>query len=305
MRIASLSITALTLVGLSLTGCTSAAREDAACSPAASPGSLTESTLVSDNFGTAPVVTLPEETSVATSQREVVASTSSSGMPARQGDVVGINFVVLDGQSGRELDGTEFTEDRAAAPVLVSADYAFPGLYKGLVCARAGERVLMAIAPQDGLGQEASAEWNIQPDATLILVMDIISVSPPRAEGQAAQLPNGFPNVVTDSTGAVGVVLPPVAAPTEVRVAESIVGRGSKVTETDVVIGQAISVDWATRSVLSSTWTDGMPTSFGDQASGADIRGFLTGYSIGSQVVMLLPSPTGATVHVVDILAIG
>jgi len=260
---------------------------------------------VSDNFGSQPTVTLPEETSVLTTQRQVLVSSDSSSPTAQDGDVVGINFVVLDGQTGRELDGTEFSPDRAAAPVLVSAEYAFPGLYKGLLCARQGERIMVAVAPQDGLGQQATADWNIQPDSTLILVMDVLSVSPPRAEGQPSQLPNGFPNVVTNDSGAVGIVLPPVSAPTEVRVAESIIGRGAKVTAEDVVIGQAISVDWATRSVLSSTWRDGMPTSFGDQTNGADIRGFLTGYPVGSQVVMLLPSPTGATVHVVDILAIG
>lgn len=305
MRIVPLSLTVLALAGLTLTGCAPTNTTATDCTPAASSGSLTQSTLVSDNFGEQPTVTLPEETSVSTSQRSLVLTSESSTARAREGDVVGINFVVLDGQTGKELDGTEFSKDRAAAPVLVAADYAFPGLYKGLLCARVGERILMAIAPQDGLGPSASAEWNIQPDATLIMVMDVLSVGPPRADGQSAQLPNGFPNVVTDSSGAVGVVLPPVAAPTEVRVAESIIGRGSVVRAEDVVIGQAISVDWATRSVLSSTWADGTPTSFGDQATGADIRGFLTGYPVGSQVVMLLPSPTGATVHVVDILAIG
>lgn len=305
MRIASLSITALAIAALSLTGCSSSILSSPDCAPAAPAGSLTATLAVSSQFGTTPTVTLPEDTSVATSQREVVVSGSGDVMVARDGDVVGINFVVIDGDSGRELDGTEFSRDRAAAPVLVSPDYAFPGLYKGLLCARAGERIVMAIAPQDGLGEAASADWNIQPDTTLILVMDVVSVSPPKAVGQAAQLPNGFPNVVTTSAGDVGVVLPPVAAPTEVRVAESIIGRGEKVTPEDVVIGQAISVDWATRSVLSSTWRDGTPTSFGDQANGADIRGFLTGYPIGSQVVMLLPNPTGATIHVVDIIAIG
>lgn len=305
MRIASISFTALTLAALTLTGCSSPNLPSDTCVPAAQAGSLTASMTVSPNFGSTPNVALPGETSVATSQREVIVSGSGDGMVAQDGDVVGINFVVIDGDSGRELDGTEFSRDRAAAPVLVSPDYAFPGLYKGLLCAQPGERIAMAIAPQDGLGEAASADWNIQPNTTLILIMDVLTVSPPKAEGQAAQLPNGFPNVVSTEAGDVGIVLPPVAAPTEVRVAESIIGRGQKVKPEDVVIGQAISVDWATRSVLSSTWRDGTPTSFGDQANGADIRGFLTGYPIGSQVVMLLPSPTGATVHVVDILAIG
>ncbi len=305
MRFAPLSLATIIAASLSLTSCASSSSDGLNCTPAMQPGSLTASTTVSGVFGEQPTVELPSNTAIQSSEREVLDDRQGQGRAAAEGDLLSINFAVFDGDTGTELDGTTFSAERGAAPVLVTPEFSFPALFNGILCAQAGDRLLIAAAPNDGLGEASATEWGISPDTTILLVIDVVNVSSPQATGAVRQLPSGFPNVVTTQTGQVGIVLPPSAPAAEIEVAERIVGDGPAVSAEDVVFGQAVSVDWATRSLLSSTWAEGSPTSFGSQAQGTDIRGFLTGYPVGSQIVMLLPSPTGATVHVVDILAVG
>lgn len=304
MRLAPLSIAAAVLAALTLTSCSSSSSTQA-CAPVLDAGSLLEATTVSDNFGTKPKVTLPENVTITASEREVITSAKDSQTYARKGDLVSINFSVLDGSTGNVIDGTEFDKTRGAAPVLLDPAYAFPGLYKGLLCAQPGERLVIAVAPADGLGEEASESWGIAADTTLLMVIDVLNVGPAVAQGREQQLPNGFPNVVTTETGQVGIVLPPITPPTELRVAQRIKGTGSVVDPDDVVIGQALTVDWNTRQVLQSTWQQGSPTSFGSESQGNEIRSLLTGYTVGSQVVLIVPSSSGSTVTVVDIIGVG
>lgn len=303
MRLAPLSIATAVLAALTLTSCSSTPAE--ACTPALDSGSLLAATTVSDAFGTTPEVELPDDVTITTSEREVITSTEDSHTYARKGDLVSINFAVLDATTGNVIDGTTFDSERGAAPVLLDPAFAFPGLYKGLFCAQPGERLAIAVAPADGLGEQASASWGIAADSPLIMVIDVLSVGPAVADGKVQQLPKGFPNVVTTETGQVGIVLPPTAPPTELRTAQRIKGTGSVVGPDDVVIGQALTVDWSTRQVLQSTWDQGSPTSFGTESQGTEIRSLLTGYTVGSQVVLIVPSSSGSTVSVVDIIGVG
>lgn len=305
MRFAPLSLAAVLVATLSLTSCSAQSTAADACTPALNPGSVTASSNVSTKFGSVPSVQVPEDTKISYSERQVISHTGSDTAVARTGDLASINFMVINGDTGEEVDATTFSVSKGAAPVIVTKDFAFSGLYKGLLCSSPGDRLLLAITPEDGLGEAAGTEWGLSPDTSLIMVIDVVSVGQPKANGSARQLPNGFPNIVTTDSGQVGIVLPPTTPPTEVRFAERIVGDGAMVAAEDVVIGQALSVDWATKSVLSSTWQQGTPTSFGSQAQGTEVRGFLTGQTIGSQVVIIAPSPTGATVTVVDILGVG
>lgn len=305
MRFAPLSISVVLIAAASLTSCAAGAPTPATCSPMLEPGSVTTATSVTGEFGSEPTVKLPSDTKISYSEREIVSHVGSDSTVAQKGDLVSINFQVLNGATGEVIDSTDFSPTKGSAPVVVSKDFAFAGLYKGLICATPGDRLLLAISPEDGLGEAASAEWGLSPESSLIMVIDVVAVSQPKASGSERQLPNGFPNVVTTSGGQVGIVLPPSNPPSEVRFAERIIGAGPKVTAEDVVVGQALSVDWATKSVLSSTWQQGSPTSFGTQAEGTEIRTFLTGQTVGSQVVIIAPSETGATVTVVDILGVG
>lgn len=305
MRFAPLALAATVFASLTLVSCASTPTADGSCVPALKDGSITASTVVNDEFGTVPVVTLPESTATDGSQRRLVSHQGSDTRTAQPGDLVSINFVVLNGSNGDSLQSTDFDAHKGAAPVLLTEDFAFPALYQSLQCAVAGDRLLVAVAPKDGLGDALTTDWGLPADTTLLMVIDVVAVGPARATGPELQLPNGFPNVVTTENGTVGIVLPPSTPSTELRVAQRIKGSGPKVQADDVVIGQVLTVDWQTRSVLSSTWQQGTPTSFGTEAQGTELRTLLTGYSVGSQIVALVPSQSGTTVSVVDIIGIG
>lgn len=305
MRFTSLGSAVAIIAALTLTGCTASAPQSASCAPKLTEGPITASTQVSGAFGEVPTITTSGKPSANASEREVVLSGDENGRPAQANDVVSVNFVVIDADNGKELQVTEFDADKGAAPVLLTQDFTFTGLYEGLLCAQPGDRILLAIAPKDGLGSEALASFGVSEKSTLLMAVDVVDVRAPRSEGAVRQLPNGFPNVVTDAEGRVGIVLPPSNPGTVLEKAVRIEGDGSVIDKSDVVFGQVLTVDWTSRQILASTWADGSPTSFGSELDGDALRTQLTGYKVGSQIVLITPGQSGPQVSVVDIIGIG
>ena len=290
---------------LTLTGCTASTPASDSCSPRLTEGPITASTEVKGEFGSVPKIVTSGKPSANASERKVVLSGDKDGRPAQANDVVSVNFLVIDADTGKELQVTEFDADKGAAPVILSQDFTFTGLYEGLLCAQPGDRVLLAIAPRDGLGSEALASFGVSEKSTLLMAVDVVDVRAPRSEGAVLQLPNGFPNVVTDSAGRVGIVLPPSNPGIVLKKAIRIEGDGSVIDKSDVVFGQVLTVDWTSRQILASTWADGSPTSFGSELDGDALRKQLTGYNVGSQIVLITPGQSGPQVSVVDIIGIG
>lgn len=309
MRLITLGLSVSIVLTLSVSACSSDPSSSAECDPRLSEGSLTQSITVSGAFGTQPELRLPDDSATSVSQRSVILAEASSDQPlnrtAKQGDLVSINFTIVNGATGEELESSEFSPTKASAPVILEPEFSFPALSEGLVCASAGERILIVAAPQDGLGAEGNANWGIDDDATLIVVADVIAVSALQSEGAVRQLPNGFPNVVTTESGRVGLVLPPSNPPEDVRVAARIDGTGVEVTADDTVFAQMMSVNWNTRALISSTWEQGSPISLGSEADGPPVRKELTGYKVGSQIVAITPGQSGTEVSVIDILGVG
>lgn len=295
----------LSLLAVGFTGCAGSAADARNCTSTLKPGNATDAVEVTGKFGSEPTVEIPEGTRAEVTQREVLESTNPDGRVAKDGDLVSLNFAVYEADTGTEIDSTPFSSTVGSSPVKVTADYTFTGLYEGLKCAREGERLLLAISSEDGIGAESAASWGISPDATLIMIADVVSVGSDRAEGEQQQLPNGFPNVVTDSAGRVGIVLPPSAPPTELREAARIQGEGTEVAAEMNVFAQVLTVNWQTRQVLFSSWQNGSPTSLGVEAGGPELRKLVTGHNVGSQLVVMVPTPEGVQVSVIDILGVG
>lgn len=309
MRLTPFGLSTALVLSLTVTACSSSAPTQANCEPVLSGGSLTASIDVSGSFGEAPSVTLPSDTSSVTSQRAVVLTEDKPDaqqlVAAQPGDLVSINFTIINGSTGEEIESSEFSPTTASAPVILAPEFSFPALSDGLVCAQPGERLLITAAPADGLGPEASANWGLDEDTTLVIVADVIAVGPTRSVGEVRQLPNGFPNVVTTNNGRVGIVLPPSNPPADVRVAQRIAGSGAVVRAEDTVFAQVLSVVWDTRQILSNTWEQGQPTSLGAEVDGLPVRAELTGYRVGSQIVTITPGQSGPEVSVIDILGVG
>lgn len=309
MRLTLLSSSVVAAVALSLSACAATPSPSAQCDPVLNAGSLTDTIQVQGSFGKKPTIVLPDDTATETSQRAVLSTddrlAAKSNRVAKPGDLVSLNFVILDGGTGKELESSEFSPTSASAPVIIGAQSSFPALSDGLVCAKPGDRILIAAAPADGLGPEGNANLGIADDATLVLVADVIEVGAMRSEGPIQLLPNGFPNVVTTDSGQVGIVLPPSAPPSDSRVAQRVVGDGAIVKATDTVFAQVLTVGWNSRQVIASTWEQNAPVSLGTEADGYPIRAEVTGYTVGSQIVVIAPGQSGPEVSVIDIIGVG
>ena len=117
------------------------------------------------------------------------AATSSRRAPK-----ITFDYVVVDGRTGKEL-GSSF----GATPVATVLDttQTAKGLVKSLVGSSVGSRVLIALAPKEGLAANAKSNGakNVKNDDTLLFVVDVKSVRTPleRATGEAVTPAAGLP----------------------------------------------------------------------------------------------------------------
>jgi peptidylprolyl isomerase len=154
---------------------------------------------------------------------------------------------------------------------------------------------------------------------SIIFVFDVLKVFLPKALGDSKALPLDFPgvNVVRAENGTPGITIPKSEAPTELKIATLIEGRGEQVK-----LGQTVTLHysgfvWDGQTQFDSSWEKGQPAQF-KLAEGSLINGFLKaveGQKIGSQVIAVIPPsegygdteqgsiPAGSTlVFVIDIL---
>ena len=302
----TVAVSAAALTGCSSTDVTAVDRGE--CAPAIGAGALSDSVVVLGGFGTEPEVSIPADTTVPASQRSIVDSTAAEpgGRVAGNDTIASVNFAFYDQATGEKLfasagfggasDSSEF--------FLLSEELLNP-LSAAVQCAVPGERVVLALSPEDAL--PLRQQLGGTPDAALVAVMDVEGVSGMQAEGRTKGLPNGFPAVVTDETGQPGLVLPPRDAPVGLTSGVRIKGSGADVTAEGRLLVQMFAVSWD-GSVLTNTWTSGgpqlLPGETESAAQGLNFRAELTGKPIGSQVV-ITEGGDNARVIVLDVLAAG
>lgn len=295
-RVLPIAGSATLLAALALSAC-STAPEAQSCEPSFAPGALSDSVKVSGSDAASLRIQFDLGTSALSTQRTVVSAAKDAGTQAEVGSIVAANFAFVNSTSGEMLEVSEsFGTDTASQ--LFILDESQGSLVTAFRCATPGDTLAIA------LSEAESAMANIE--GSLLLVAEVTGVFQPHASGKLQQLPAGFPEVVTDENGRPGVVLPPQQAPQGAQHAVRVQGEGDEVTAKHQVIGQALTVTWD-GLVLKNTWETG-PESFGAEAdipvSGVTFRDQLTGHRVGSQLVVIEQSEDGATLTVVDILAI-
>jgi peptidylprolyl isomerase len=301
----------LALAGLLASGC--GGEEQPA------PTSDLAAVTVTGDQGAPPTVEVPEPFSVAASTSLAVAE--GSGEPVLEGDVIGMEYLVLNGRTGARIDGSDFT---GAPTSLVVDDSILTGLRTGLVDQKVGSRVLVAVAPQDGFeGQAAPTQSGVAADDTLLFLVDLQSTVRPRAQGEAEAVPPGLPAVALDERGAPSITIPPGSTPPGELVVQRLVrGTGPLVEAGQTIRAHYTGVKYADGSVFDSSWENGSPVPFvigrGQVIQGWDAG--LVGQPVGSQVLLIVPPAEGygdagqpqagitgtdTLVFVVDILAAG
>ena len=237
----------LTLLAVTFAGATAA-------TAASTTGPLGKIT-VEGNAGEKPTLKFNAPFSVSKTVDEELAAGTGDKLVKDQ--KITFDFVVVDGRTGKEI-GTSY----GAAPAFAVLDktQVSAGIVDGLVGASVGSRVLIAVAPKDGLAKGITGN-GVKKNDTLLFLVDVKSIRTPlaRATGDTVTPPAGLPTVVLDSTGKPTITVPPAGtvAPTDLVVQPLVVGTGPVVTSGQTITVHYTGVIWATGKQFDSSWDRG------------------------------------------------
>lgn len=297
MRKIPLTTAALAVLGLTvavLTGCSSTSA--GACErPVADPG-LSDVVTVSGDFGSEATVDVYRPlTPKTTASDDVIVGEGNAITTDAQ--LVAVDLTVVSGEDG---DAEPFFG--STRPVQLSElTKVLPGLSDGLRCATEGSRVVVAL-PADSIGAETAQAVGIREGDAAVAVVDLRQVYLARAQGtDVFNSGLGLPSVVRAVDGRPGVVVPDSAPPTDVVVETIIRGDGEVVTGETPVRVNYTSVGWKSKTQAQTTWDAAPPAiTFGDDAP--PFAESLTGQTVGSQVMVIVPGDDETLIYVVDIL---
>ncbi|MBO9578316.1 MAG: FKBP-type peptidyl-prolyl cis-trans isomerase [Microbacteriaceae bacterium] len=187
--------------------------------------------------------------------------------------------------------------------------------FDAAACQTVGSRVALAASAAEFFGEDVATANGIDPDATLVGVFDIQQAFISQAQGSDVPPLNGLPTVSRLANGRPGLSFTNAPAPTDLRIAPLIAGRGTKVQDGDTVLVHYTGVLWGSHKVFDSSWEQGLPAQF---QTGDGIEGFskaVVGQTVGSQVLVAIPpafgygdnppsgiAPDDTLVFVIDIL---
>jgi peptidylprolyl isomerase len=250
--------------------------------PAGAADARLDAVTVAGNPGEKPTVTSEWPFRVKSSVSEV--RTAGSGTRVAAGDRLTVDFVVVNGRTGAELQ----TSYGASPAALVVGPTAFPAVRKALVGAPVGSRVVLAVAPEDGL-TEGGASLGVKKNDTLLYVVDI------RGGSNEVAPVEGLPTVKLAKSGAPKITVPKTEAPTSLVVQPLIEGSGAVVQAGQTIEVQYTGAIWDSGKVFDSSWTRGQPAQFaigtGNVIAGWDSG--LVGQTVGSQVLLVIPPEQG------------
>lgn len=288
------------LVALPLVSCSSPA--DAGCE--AQPGPHSSQVKVTGTFGDQPTVTMPPAFDATTTERSVLVN--GSGERAVEGELVQTHYAVYNASTGQPVELTpgavwgegNFVIDKAQKDAL-------PGLYKSLLCSRAGDRVVSAVPPSElfgALGVDMSKQGIGKTD-TVVFIFDVSKVGPaptPTPTAAPTPTPLSLPtpgdwvdNVPTvDLSGSVPVVtLPSTPPPAQLELKVLTEGTGAEVaamSNVQVTIDYQ-GISWDTKRIFDQSFGTGKPAKF--PVAGV-IQGFaaaIVGHKVGSTVIVSIP----------------
>jgi len=297
-RIAAV-IGAAGLVAVALTACSTDPNTD--CGTALPSGKASQLVEATGKIGSKPKITIPTPLDTTKSERSIL--TEGTGEQVHKGQVVEIQYTILDGKTG-QVQQTSYGSGDTYPLALGSGNAA---LSKGLQCAPVGSRVAVVISPKDAGGTGASSAG--------VLVVDIMKAYLAKADGAVRPSVSGFPTVVLAPTGQPGITIPSSGgAPKKLRTEELKAGDGATVKKDSIAVLQYTAVGWDNKNVVFSSWQSGSPdiVSIGtgqsqlNQALPQSVLGQLVGKKVGSQVVIEAPAEgqVPAAAWVVDILGV-
>jgi len=252
-------------------------------------GSVTDMTLVpATPPASVPAVSPPAQAPTAL---KVTPITAGAGTPAKDGDIVVVDYVGV-----RQADGKQFDASYGKTPyaVTLGMGQVIKGWDQGLVGVSKGERVQLDIPADLAYGDSPPDTAVIQKGDALTFVIDVRDVIPaPDATKQptAADLPASEAEVP------------------EAIQQDMIVGTGDTLDAGKNGVFLMVYFDAATKTVQQTTWPDNaqvIPAGTGDVST--DPSAGLAGMKVGGRRALTIPAAMAGTesdlIIVVDLLAV-
>ena len=220
--------------------------------------------------------------------------TPGTGAALVKGESVTFDYMLVDGRTGKELETSW-----GATPGTMTLDKTKTAtqLVRSLVGTKLGGRVLVAIAPKDGLAKRLKSS-KVKKTDTLLFVIDAKTVRTPlaKATGDPVAPVAGLPTIALAADGKPTITVPQgVTAPTTLVSQVLIKGTGPVVAAGQTITVHYTGVIWASGKQFDSSWDRGQPIDF-QIGAGKVIAGWdegLVGQTVGSQVLLVIPPDKG------------
>lgn len=249
-----------------------------------SGGDVVDAVAVSGEFGAQPTVEFEAGLSAERTERSVVIA--GDGGATAPGDTLEVAYTVINATTGAEVDAYGYTEGEAVQFV-ADATVQREGFARAIGCVDIGSRVVAVIPPSEAFGEQGLPDLGIEPDDSIVLVVDIEGIQPTRAWGDDQPAPEGFPTVELADDGAPTVEIPAGDPPAELQVATLKLGDGPVVGETATVTVQYHGVSWDSGEVFDESWPTPTPFSLAGVVPG--FAQAIAGQTVGSQVIAVIP----------------
>jgi peptidylprolyl isomerase len=260
-----------------------------ATAPAGAATGLDTVTVSTDTAAT-PTIDFDKPFAVKKSANSVVAP--GTGAPVTAGETVKIDYLVVDARTGKQI---ESSYGKSQLALVLDQKQTLKPLVQALTGKTIGSRVLLAVAPKDGVAKKLKAA-KVKKDDTLLFAIDVRGTRANRATGEAVAPVAGLPTVALAADGKPTITVPSgTAAPTSLVVQPLIKGTGPVVQAGQTISVQYTGVIWDTGKQFDSSWDRGQTADFAI-GKGQVIAGWdegLVGQTVGSQVLLVVPPDKG------------
>lgn len=320
MRTAPAALLTAAVLVTTLAACAPSGSTVEGCEPFASTGAAVDTVTAGGALGSTPDAEFPTPLITEGLERTVLESGDGDVVP--RGGVADVEISVYSGENAEPLIATAYDDEESLLRTAGEQN----AIDRAIACAQVGSRVAATATASEAFAPGALAQYGVEDDATLVLVIDVVESFLGKADG-VNQLPqSGLPAVVTAVDGTPGITIPSGPIPDSTQISAIKGGDGDVVEEGDTVVLKYSGWLWEEDpTTFDSTWEAGSAAEFEmvsleDQPSGL-VPGFVdgvVGQKVGSQILIVIAPedgypegqappaiPAGSTmIFVVDILGI-
>jgi peptidylprolyl isomerase len=229
------------------------------------------------------------ETGYSVDNTQVETVVKGDGARVGPTDTVTVDYVGINGRTGKEFDSSWKTGQPATFPL---GPGMIGGFNKALAGQTVGSRVVAAIPPEDGYGAQGNPQAGIKGTDTLVFVIDIREVTPSEATGEPVPVPPDLPHLITDKEGLPAqfhAVKGTAPAPEQVEVHPVLQGDGEAIKPGQTVTMNFLGEVYPAGSAFAKTYGQSpQPFPIG-QGQPLPCFDELVGQKLGSRVILICP----------------